>query len=94
MTSIAQIARFDGFQRCLPFTLMTYFDVMDIMLASAYGHTSGDLMRIPMLIPEMYALAKCGHFLVNSLPKKSSIHMLARMAIPVLRGSSKTPDVV
>src|SRR5438270_7390455 len=53
--------RFDGFQRCRPSTLSTYFDVIEIRLASAYGHRNGDRTRIPTLIPVMYALAGCGH---------------------------------
>src|SRR5215217_8867000 len=63
--SNTQIPKFDGFQRCRPFTRSTYFDMIEITLHKAYGQNAGERSRIPTLIPEMYALAKLIH-----LPKK------------------------
>src|SRR5687768_12825218 len=59
--SSALTPKFDGFQRCRPFTRSTYFDVIEIRLPSQYGHKNGERTRIPTLIPVIYALARCGH---------------------------------
>ena len=59
--STALTPRFDGFHRCRPFTRSTYFDRIEIRLAKKYGHRNGDRTRMPTLMPEMYALAGCGH---------------------------------
>ena len=45
--------RFDGFHRWRPFTLSTYFEVIEIRLASTYGHRNGERTRIPTLMPVM-----------------------------------------
>src|SRR5215216_1858364 len=59
------IPKFDGFQRCRPFTRSTYFDMIEITLHKAYGQNAGERSRIPTLMPEIYALARLSH-----LPKK------------------------
>ena len=51
--STALTPKFDGFQRCRPLTRSTYFDVIEIRLASTYGHRNGDRTRIPTLMPVM-----------------------------------------
>src|SRR6476660_1256381 len=53
--------KFDGFHRWRPSRRSTYFDTIEIRLASAYGHRKGDRTRIPTLSPVMYALAGWGH---------------------------------
>src|SRR5262245_15824362 len=58
--STALTPRFDGFQRCRPFTRSTYLDRIEIRLPNAYGHRNGDRTRMPTLMPVMYALAGCG----------------------------------
>src|SRR5215213_3232388 len=60
--SIAQMAKFDGFHRWRPLQRITYFDVIEIALASANGQNAGERSRMPMLIPEMYELARFGYF--------------------------------
>src|SRR3954470_2899164 len=60
--SIAAIPKLDGFQMCRPFTRSTYLDVMVMALQRAYGQKYGERTRIPTLMPEMYALARCGIF--------------------------------
>ena len=40
-----------GFHRCRPLTRRAYFDAMEIMAHSTNGHNSGDLMRMPALMP-------------------------------------------
>src|SRR5262245_30683793 len=63
ISSITAIPKFEGFQRCLPFHRMTYFDVIAMALVSANGHHSGERIRMPTLMPVMYALARIGRFL-------------------------------
>src|ERR1700744_4711614 len=63
--SITQIPKFDGFQMCLPFTRSTYFDVMLIAAHSAYGQNPGERIRMPTLMPLMYALARLGNLPVK-----------------------------
>ena len=46
---------------CRPLTRSTYFDVIEIMLHSAYGQYAGERIRMPTLMPVMYALAGCSH---------------------------------
>ena len=60
--SIAEMPKFDGFQRWRPLTRSTYFDVIEIALHSANGQKAGERIRMPTLMPVMYALAGCGHF--------------------------------
>src|SRR4029450_195880 len=59
--SMALTPRFDGFQRCRPCQRIAYFEVIEIRLQSMYGQNAGERIRMPMLIPVMYALARWGH---------------------------------
>jgi hypothetical protein len=49
--STALIPKLDGFHRCPAGVRRTYFDVIDSRLASTYGHTRGDRISMPTLIP-------------------------------------------
>ena len=40
--SNTQMPKFDGFQRCRPFTRNTYFDMIESTLHSAYGQNAGE----------------------------------------------------
>jgi len=51
--SSALTPKFDGFQRCRPLYLSTYFDTIEIRLASAYAHKKGERTRMPTLMPVM-----------------------------------------
>ena len=51
--STALTPKFDGFQRCRPLYRSTYFDTIEIRLASAYGHRNGERTRMPTLMPVM-----------------------------------------
>jgi hypothetical protein len=44
--------KFEGFQRWRPLTCRTYFEVIESVLPSAYGHMAGERTKIPTLIPE------------------------------------------
>ena len=50
--SITQMPKFEGFQRWRPLTRRTYFEVIDSVLPSAYGHMAGERTKISTLIPE------------------------------------------
>ena len=43
--------KFDGFQRCRPFTRSTYFDMTESTLHNANGQNAGERKRIPTLMP-------------------------------------------
>src|SRR5215813_1370908 len=90
--SIMQMAKFDGFHRCLPLQRMTYFEVIEMALHNAYGQNSGERMRIPTLIPEMYALAACGHLPVIKRPRTSSTKIAMPMARRVRDQLSRKPN--
>jgi len=68
---MAQIAKFEGFQRCRPFQRNTYFEVMAI----AWLTRRASIRRTdenPELMPVMYALARCGIFAKHHPAKPSS----------------------
>src|SRR5215213_8059848 len=79
-TSIATMPKFDGFQMWRPLTRSTYFDVIEIAEQRAYGHTAGDRTSMPMLMPEMYELARCGHCPVNNRDSTISTPIAVTMA--------------
>src|SRR6187402_2512312 len=79
-TSIATMPKFDGFQMCRPSTRSTYFDVMEIAEQSAYGQMAGERTSMPMLMPEMYELARCGHRSHMRRDRMTSTPMAVRMA--------------
>src|SRR3989337_3079808 len=60
-SSIATIPKLVGFQMWRSLTRRTYFEVIEIAAHSAYGQNAGDRTRMPTLIPDTYALARCGH---------------------------------
>src|SRR6476660_7593593 len=68
-----QIPKFDGFQRCRPFTRNTYFDMIERTLHNAYGQNAGERSSMPTLIPEMYALARLSHLPKKIRPRTSSV---------------------
>src|SRR3954470_20904984 len=78
--SIALTPRFDGFQRWRPCQRIAYFDVIEIRLHRAYGQKAGERIRMPTLIPEMYALARWGHLPTNSRARINSMTMLHPIA--------------
>src|SRR5215213_348610 len=79
-----QIPKFEGFQRCRPFTRNTYFDMIEITLHNAYGQNAGDRMRMPTLIPEMYALERLSHLPKKIRPSTSSATRAQTIASAVL----------
>src|SRR6185436_18786992 len=90
--SSALTPKFEGFQRWRPLYRRTYFEAIEIRLASAYGHRNGDRTRIPTLIPVMYALARCGHRPYVRRPMMSSATIATAMAAPVLEYPSRMPN--
>jgi hypothetical protein len=52
-------------------------------LARTYGHRNGDRIRMPTLMPEMYALAGCGHLPYVILPSTSSTAIAVTIATNV-----------
>src|SRR5690349_3286085 len=60
--SIATMPKLEGFQMCRPLTRSTYLDVIVIALQRTYGQINGERTRMPTLMPEIYALARCGTF--------------------------------
>src|SRR3954469_498794 len=93
-TSIATMPRFDGFQMWRPSTRMRYFDVIEIAAHSAYGQKAGDRTSIPTLIPDTYALARCGHLPVKMRPRVSSTRMDVAIARAVRDQLSRKPNVI
>src|SRR5215213_5485232 len=71
--SNTQMPKFDGFQRCRPFTRNTYFDMIESTLHNAYGQNAGERSRIPTLIPLIYALARLSHLPKKIRPSTSSV---------------------
>src|SRR6185503_13322303 len=71
--SNTQIPKFDGFQRCRPFTRKTYFDIIESTLHNAYGQKAGERRRMPTLIPEIYALERLSHLPKKIRPSTSSV---------------------
>src|SRR5436190_19527855 len=61
-----------GFQRCRPRTRSVYFDAMEMKLHRMYGHNSGERIRMPTLMPEIYALARYGHLPSHHRPRTNS----------------------
>src|SRR5215813_8381711 len=55
------IEKFEGFHRCRPRNLSTYFDTIASAAAITKGQLASDRTRMPTLMPEMYALARFGH---------------------------------
>jgi hypothetical protein len=56
---------------------------MEIALHKAYGQIASDLTRIPTLIPEIYALARCGHVPLKIRERANSIIMATAIASAV-----------
>ena len=75
--------KFDGFQRCRPFTRNTYFDMIDNTLHNAYGQNAGERIRMPTLMPEIYALDKLIHLPTKIRPSTSSVTSAATIASAV-----------
>jgi hypothetical protein len=65
--------KFDGFQRCRPFTRNTYFDMIESTLHNANGQNAGERRSMPTLIPEMYALERLSHLPKKIRPSTSSV---------------------
>src|SRR6185295_14516253 len=82
--SNTQIPKFDGFQRCRPFTRSTYFDMIESTLARAYGQNAGERKSMPTLMPLIYALERLSHLLKKIRPRTSSVTRAATMARAVL----------
>src|SRR5262245_61192531 len=92
-TSIATMPKLDGFQMCRPFTRSTYFDVMEIAEHSAYGQIAGERTSMPMLMPEIYELARCGHVPHIRRARITSTAIAVRMASSVRDQLSRKPNV-
>src|SRR5690349_16232914 len=75
--------RFDGLNRCRPWTRIAYFEEIDSRLQMMYGHSRFDRTRMPTLMPVMYALAMCGHFPVAYRLSSISRAMALAIARPV-----------
>jgi hypothetical protein len=85
--------KLDGFQMCRPSTRSTYFDVIEIAEQSAYGQIAGERTSMPMLIPEIYELARCGHRPHISRERMTSTPIAVRMASSVRDQLSRKPNV-
>src|SRR5690349_24968482 len=79
-----QMPKFEGFHKCRSFTRNTYFDMIDRTLHKAYGQNAGERMRMPTLMPVMYALARLSHLPKNIRPSTSSVMIAAKIASAVL----------
>ena len=51
--SIIVTPKFVGFHRCREPMRRTYFELMEINPHRINGHSSGDLIKMPVLMPEM-----------------------------------------
>src|SRR6185369_7746840 len=89
-----QIAKFDGFHKWRPFHRITYFDVIEIALHSAYGQKAGERIRMPTLMPVMYALARFGNLPYINRPNASSSSMAVAMASAVRVKLSSSPNEI
>ena len=58
--------------------------MIEITLHKAYGQKAGERIRIPTLIPEIYALDKLSHLPKKMRPSTSSATRAATIASPVL----------
>src|SRR4051794_24577389 len=78
--------RLDGFHRCRPPRRSAYLDEIDSRLHITNGHTNVERMRMPTLMPVMYALARCGQRPVTQRPRMISRAMAETMEINVSHG--------
>src|SRR4051812_49187859 len=83
-----------GFQMWRPCTRSTYFEVIEIAEHNAYGQKAGDRTRIPTLIPETYALARCGHCPNSARTTTSSTKIAVPIARKVRDQLSRKPNVI
>src|SRR5437899_71680 len=71
----------------------TYFEVIEIIPQSKNGHNAGDLIRIPALIPVMYALVRFGHLPQKNRAISSSVKSVTQMTTKVGEYSRTAPSV-
>src|SRR5438093_3004340 len=90
--SIAQMPKLDGFHKWRPLTRKTYFERIEIAAQSPYGHNAGERIRMPTLMPVIYALAGCGHCRYSKRPSTISIAILVPIASSVVCQLSRMPN--
>src|SRR5262245_31585195 len=66
-SSIAQMAKFDGFHRWRPLQRITYFDIIETELHSAYGQNAGVRIRMPTLC------RKCTNWPDSEICRKTTV---------------------